>query len=609
MKYVTRKQIGLKPLPVTGGGNIGAVDGGVHVTPIDSGWTKVRIDDGPMAGNQGWAHTADIVPDTVAIQPVALGIYTLNKTTDNWQDDFASGQKALTQVVPGIIHRYQPWQGAAWSPWDNAWVNDAVSLGSMPMISWEGRDINNKSPLQPAYSNAAVAAGTLDAVILPFLKAAGAWGKPFMLRFLWEGNGQWYPWGAGTNSNTPTTYIAAYRHIASLVRQYAPKAMMVWCVGTSGSGWLPLEAVYPGDDVVDFLSCDFYNTGTVPGGWSGAWVPFSAVQPWYDRLVQLAPTKPIVIAETGCTMQAGQDKAAWYAAIPAACITMPNLKGIVAFDNTDNTQDFRVSADPAVYTVWKALAGNPLMQGRIVPTSPPIVVTGPIVPFNIPGTWKQTFGDEFDGATLDLAKWGPNWLGAPGAITPPVNGEEIAAYDPAQVSLADGELRLTAIANPVSVNGKSYPLRSGMIQSNGKYNFSYGCVEARMQLPAGVKDQSVWPALWTTGQPPWPANGEIDVLEAYGTDLSCSPHYHSLAGAPGKDNVLVVGATSAMHTYAMTWEPGLIVWYYDGQEVYRTTTDVVSSPHFLILNLGMKGTQTLLPAVMRVEYVRVWQKG
>lgn len=610
MTTVTRKQVGLKPTASAGGKNVATLPAGTPVT-IDPTWAKVTA-----GTHQGWMHSADIGD---APQPVALGIYAVNSAVGQWREDWASGQNVRTGIAPGIIHRYQPWTGAAWAPWDTAWATDAAILGTMPLISWEGRDYTVASATQASYSNAAVLAGAWDKILVAWLTDAGKWGKPFLLRFFWEANGAWYPWSAGTNGNTPGSLIDAWRHVARLVRQYAPLARIVWCPGTSGSGWLPLEDCYPGDAYVDYCGLDFYNCGNQPHGWSGGWVPFSAIQPWYDRVVSLAPGKEIIVCETGCVPQGG-DKAAWYAAIPAALVSLPAIRGVVAFDNLDPSgMDFRVSADSAIATIWKALAANPAMQGRLIPAplqpppviSPgPIVVPGPVAPLGVPGKWALSWSDEFDGAALDTSKWGANWLGSAGQVTPPVNDSEIAAYDPACVSVVGGELHLTAIANPVTVNGKTYPLRSGMIQSNNKHNFTYGCVEARMQFPSGVRGQSVWPALWTTGAPPWPLHGEIDLVEAYGTDESCSPHYHYQDAhgeqGPGVDSVPVIGSTTDMHTYAMTWEPGLIVWYYDGQEVYRTTTGVVSSPHFIILNLGMKGTQTTLPAVMRVQYVRVF---
>jgi len=220
------------------------------------------------------------------------------------------------------------------------------------------------------------------------------------------------------------------------------------------------------------------------------------------------------------------------------------------------------------------------------------------------GTWNLVFSDEFDGTTLNLAKWRPNWLGPNDtAITKPVNSQETACYDPKQVSVQNGELDLVAVARPCL----NWAFASGLVESNGKFNFTYGYMEARIWTPAGV---GVWPAFWSDGQN-WPQDGEIDVLEAYGTDRSTF-HYH-YAGCGGDcgpgGEVTVPGATTGWHIYAADWEPGVITWYYDGAKVWQYTTAITASPQYLILNLGLNSDQPAVPATMRVDYVRVWKKG
>jgi beta-glucanase (GH16 family) len=212
------------------------------------------------------------------------------------------------------------------------------------------------------------------------------------------------------------------------------------------------------------------------------------------------------------------------------------------------------------------------------------------------------FSDEFSGVTLDLSKWRPNWLGpSDTSITQPVNSEEVSCYDPQQVTVQNGELNLTAIQRTCS--NRSYA--SGLIESDGNFNFTYGYVEAKIWTPTGT---GMWPAFWTDGQN-WPTDGEMDVLEAYGTDLSTF-HYH-YAGCGGDcgpgGEVNVPGATTGWHVYAAKWEPGVMTWYYDGQQVWQYSTSIVSSPHYLILNLGLNSTSAAVPATMRVDYVRVWQ--
>ncbi len=251
----------------------------------------------------------------------------------------------------------------------------------------------------------------------------------------------------------------------------------------------------------------------------------------------------------------------------------------------------------------------PATPTRVGPTptkAPPTPTSAPNTaptPVGQTGNWKMIFNDEFTGTALNLAKWRPNWLGSSDtAITGPVNSSESACFDPRQVTVANGELDLTAVAR--SCNGYRYA--SGMIQTNGKFNFSYGYMEARIWTPAGT---GMWPAFWTDGQN-WPTDGEIDILEAYGTDNS-EYHYH-YAGCGGDcgpgGSVLVSGATKGWHTYAADWEPGSIKWYYDGRQVWQYTSGVVSSPQFVILNLALNSNSAAVPATMKVDYVRVWRR-
>lgn len=254
-----------------------------------------------------------------------------------------------------------------------------------------------------------------------------------------------------------------------------------------------------------------------------------------------------------------------------------------------------------------------------VPGTGPIIVPGPVAPLGIPGSFRLQWADEFDGAQVDPTRWGLNWLGATGATTPPVNSSELAAYAPSQVRMGtapDGTpcLCLVAEAKPATVGGKTYPYTSGMIESNGKFTFTYGVLEVRAMTPAVPGS---WSALWTDGQS-WPKDGELDLLEAYGTDQSSSGHYHYLNPQTGNDpgpgfNATVVGASTAFHTYSVEWGPGLLIWRYDGTEVYRLAdadlqggAKITQSPQFIILNLAIQKTSDRLPATMLVDYVRVF---
>jgi beta-glucanase (GH16 family) len=222
-------------------------------------------------------------------------------------------------------------------------------------------------------------------------------------------------------------------------------------------------------------------------------------------------------------------------------------------------------------------------------------------PVGAPGTWHSIFDDEFNGTTLDTSKWSTGWL-SPG-ITAPVNSSELECYDPSQVTVANGELDLSLISKSEACGGGSHPYASGMVNTNGKFSYTYGYLEARVWLP-GSGAISDWPAVWTDGQS-WPADGELDVME--GLSGQACWHFHDPQGGPG--NCSKASYTGGWHTFGADWEPGTVTYYYDGAAVGTINSGITSSPMYLILNLGADhgNSGPLQPATMRVDYVRVWQ--
>jgi beta-glucanase (GH16 family) len=219
-----------------------------------------------------------------------------------------------------------------------------------------------------------------------------------------------------------------------------------------------------------------------------------------------------------------------------------------------------------------------------------------------PGPWALVFDSEFGGTSLNTGQWSSGWFGS--GITKWVNSLEQDCYDPAEVSESGGSLNLTAVASAESCDGTTEPYASGIVTTYGTFSFTYGYAEARIWLPGstGIED---WPAFWALGQD-WPTGGEIDVVEGLGGQ-ACA-HYHAPAGNFG--NCSAASFTNGWHTFAADWEPGSVTFYYDGQELGQTTTDVTSVPMFLILNLAVSATITspdVAPATMKIAYVRVWQ--
>jgi beta-glucanase (GH16 family) len=242
---------------------------------------------------------------------------------------------------------------------------------------------------------------------------------------------------------------------------------------------------------------------------------------------------------------------------------------------------------------------SPTATPSPTPTPTPAPSTGPV---GMPGTWTLRFADEFSSG-LDTSKWNVGWFGT--GVTKAPNGAEWACMDPANVRVANGELQLSLASRQQSCGGTTQPYSGGLVNTNGKFEFSYGAYEVRAWLPGTGGVMANWPAIWADGQN-WPTDGEIDVMEGLGGQACW--HFHYTGGGPG-------GCASGTyfggwHTFAANWEPGAITYYYDGVQVGRLTSGITSAPEYLILanSTGQWGGPTLTPATMRVDYVRVWRR-
>lgn len=78
-----------------------------------------------------------------------------------------------------------------------------------------------------------------------------------IIRIGWEFNAGWYSWAA---SKDPESWVAYWRRIVSVLRDVPGASFKFdWCPSASHGGFLA-ERAYPGDDVVDIIGLDFYNT-------------------------------------------------------------------------------------------------------------------------------------------------------------------------------------------------------------------------------------------------------------------------------------------------------------------------------------------------------------
>ncbi|KAI9105507.1 beta-1,3-glucan-binding protein [Phlyctochytrium arcticum] len=122
------------------------------------------------------------------------------------------------------------------------------------------------------------------------------------------------------------------------------------------------------------------------------------------------------------------------------------------------------------------------------------------------------------------------------------------------------------------------PIQSARISTVDSASIRFGRVEVKAQLPVG---DWLWPAIWmlpkNSAYGPWPASGEIDIMEARGNgpgqkgyDQSSSAlHWGPYSSANQFEKTVGEKAASggtyadAFHTFGVEWTPEKIVTYVD----------------------------------------------
>jgi beta-mannanase len=246
------------------------------------------------------------------------------------------------------------------SPFNAAELNAYTDLNVVPMLS-----TNNP----PGLYDRQIAQGAVDSALHRYAKAAAAWGKPLFWRIDWEMNGNWYPQHSVGQYNSSQDYIAMWRHIVTIFRQeeanqvkfvYSPNTLCAHACSDFG-------LMYPGNAYVDWVALDGYNWGTfrTDSSWESFLDLFGKSS---ARLLQVAPGKPMMIAETGSAEQGG-DKAAWItSAFRAKILTsFPMLKAIIWFDfKKESEPDWRVNSSDTALQAYKKVVADPYYQAQLM---------------------------------------------------------------------------------------------------------------------------------------------------------------------------------------------------------------------------------------------------
>lgn len=177
---------------------------------------------------------------------------------------------------------------------------------------------------------------------------------------------------------------------------------------------------------------------------------------------------------------------------------------------------------------------------------------------------------------------------------------------------------------------KTIDYTSACVITTGKRSWQYGRFEMRARIDIR---NGLWPAWWTLGiDKPWPANGEIDIMEYYRgkllANIACQGSNHHTewhSNTFPTDSLGSAAWSDRFHVWRMDWSADTIALYLDNQLLNKVATDALvnkdgsgfnpfKQPHYMLLNLAIGGqnggdpSNTVFPATFAVDYVRVWQR-
>lgn len=215
-----------------------------------------------------------------------------------------------------------------------------------------------------------------------------------------------------------------------------------------------------------------------------------------------------------------------------------------------------------------------------------------------------------------------------------VRNQEIQYYTvnrPENCKISDGYLVITGRKESTSFGSSSFSdgtYTSASIKTNKKHSWKYGRFEVKAKVPSG---KGPWPAFWAKGDSQnegagWPACGEVDIME-YSAKVS-TMYQNMIYGDDSNSPVQNVKKTKRdfsddFHTYSMDWSENRIVFAIDNIvtnviDISKISPNPFRQKFSILINLalGASTERTLggkldpssLPAVLKVDYVRIYQE-
>jgi len=277
-------------------------------------------------------------------------------------------------------------QGVVEFPWDNVRASDEA--GTTPYIRmspWSEAKTYQRDPWQ---SMDQFLDGNFDFHMREWAQQAKDYGKPIIIEFGPEVNGDWFPWngrwnGGGTadaygdpnHPDGPEKFRDVYRRIINIFRR-ARALNIVWVfhVDTAVSpdeDWNRAVHYYPGDDFIDWIGLSVFGRQLQDSYWSHF---EDKLLNFWPQLEEVSLDKPVIIAEFAVIEDRDRPgrKAQWITDALTSLRTVPQfverIRGISYWDSSGYSGvdggDMRTSSSISSQGAFYDELQNPYWIGR-----------------------------------------------------------------------------------------------------------------------------------------------------------------------------------------------------------------------------------------------------
>ena len=303
------------------------------------------------------------------------GVYTGGITGE--EDDITPADlSAYIRTVgkrPAWVYFSNNWYRSRAFPTKTAsWIRKA---GVTPFVRLMLRSDPSQDHGDPVFTTKAIARGDFDADLAKWARAAARFKTPILAEWGTEMNGDWFQWNARWNGRAKGAerFAAAYRRIIDISRANGA-TNIIWVFHVNHADgprtrWNRMEKYYPGDDYIDWMGISLYS---MQGPDEDEKTAFIAIDQTIKRLVKLAPTKPIIIAEFGTDVNNAREPAAAWADQALKHILSGRWPNLIGFswwnetwpngDDPKDATDTRIQSDGQLTKLFRRHLLNPKIK-------------------------------------------------------------------------------------------------------------------------------------------------------------------------------------------------------------------------------------------------------